>query len=109
MGRMGRAYYVRASGEAIHTIHQPVLAKPIGWDGLPEFITHHHELTGNEIAEIAALEKFPSEEDISRYLIRNSKILHTTEFIPHVKQLLRNGDAAEAFGLLIADKEKQGG
>ena len=35
MGRMGRAYYVRASGEAIHTIFQPVTRISIGYNQLP--------------------------------------------------------------------------
>ena len=60
VGRMGRAYYVRASGEAIHTVFQPVTDIAIGFDQLPESILKSPVLTGNQLAEIAALTALPS-------------------------------------------------
>ncbi|MCZ2102013.1 MAG: flavin reductase family protein [Chitinophagales bacterium] len=64
MGRMGRAYYVRASGDAIMEIYQPFIATPIGFDRLPEKIKNSKILTGNELGYLAALNGYPSKEDV---------------------------------------------
>ncbi len=59
MGRMGRAYYVRASGEAIHKIFQPFNLLGIGYDGLPASILNSKVLTGNNLAMLASLPEPP--------------------------------------------------
>ncbi len=59
MGRMGRAYYTRASGDAIQTIVQPVTRLSIGFDQLPDHVKHSPNLTGNELGLLAGLEKWP--------------------------------------------------
>lgn len=59
MGRMGRAYYVRASGDAVHTIVQSVTDIPIGWDGLPADVRESRLLTGNQIGLLAGMSKMP--------------------------------------------------
>lgn len=68
VGRMGRAYYVRASGAAIHTLFQPVEAIGMGFDQLPASIRHSPILTGSELAEIAALLVPPSYEDMKGFM-----------------------------------------
>ena len=55
MGRMGRAYYVRASGEAVHTIVQAVTELTIGYDQLPDSIKNSKVLTGNNIGQLAGI------------------------------------------------------
>ncbi len=62
MGRMGRAYYVRASGEAIHTIVQSVLTPGLGFDQLPQSARNSHVLTGNDLGRLAGLASVPSRE-----------------------------------------------
>jgi flavin reductase (DIM6/NTAB) family NADH-FMN oxidoreductase RutF len=66
MGRMGRAYYVRASGAAIHTIPQAVEKLTIGYDNLPEHIRLSRVLTGNQLGVLAGLEALPSAEAIEQ-------------------------------------------
>ena len=61
MGRMGRAYYVRASGKAIHTIVQSVLEMGIGFDGLPASAKNSKVLTGNQLGIVAGLETMPDD------------------------------------------------
>jgi len=65
MGRMGRAYYVRASGEAIHTVYRPANKVSIGYDQLPENVKSSTILTGNDLGQLAGLLEFPKTEDIS--------------------------------------------
>jgi flavin reductase (DIM6/NTAB) family NADH-FMN oxidoreductase RutF len=110
MGRMGRAYYVRASGDAIHTIYQSVVAKPIGWDGLPKFITQHESLSGNEISEMAALENYPGEELILNACKKYNEILHSDALVPTIKNLIAETEVEKALTLLLAShwlKSKQ--
>jgi len=56
MGRMGRAFYVRASGDAVQTIIQPVTKISVGYDALPDFIKNSNVLSANNIAQLAGME-----------------------------------------------------
>ena len=64
MGRLGRAYYVRASGDAIQTIVQSVTEITIGFDKLPEKVKNSTILTGNELGMLSGIKEVPSEEAI---------------------------------------------
>lgn len=68
VGRLGRAYYVRASGDALFTLFQEPEQMAIGFDKLPESIRHSPYLSGNELACIASQIDFPSEEEIQKVL-----------------------------------------
>ncbi len=62
MGRMGRAFYVRASGEAIHKVFQPFNVLGMGYDQLPAGIRESKVLTGNNLAMLASLPEAPERE-----------------------------------------------
>ena len=64
MGRLGRTFYVRSSGEAVHSLYQPTDKLGMGFGRLPLSALHSKILSGNDLARIAALESPPSEEDI---------------------------------------------
>lgn len=59
MGRMGRAYYVRASGEAIYSIVQPQNVIGIGYDQLPASVKNSKVLTGNDLGQFAGMTATP--------------------------------------------------
>ena len=63
MGRMGRFYYVRASGAAIEEIVQEVSKIGIGFDGLPAAIRHSKVLTGNNLGQLAGMPALPSHQE----------------------------------------------
>ncbi|MEQ1745138.1 MAG: flavin reductase family protein [Saprospiraceae bacterium] len=63
VGRMGRFYYARASGEAVVEIAQKVTDLGVGFDALPEHLLRSSVLTGNELARIAALTVLPDRAD----------------------------------------------
>jgi hypothetical protein len=65
MGRMGRAYYVRCSGAAIHTIVQEYNPVTIGYDQLPAHIKNSPVLTGNDLGKLAGQVTLPTEEEIN--------------------------------------------
>ena len=64
VGRLGRAYYTRASGDSIFEIVQPEKPIVLGYDGLPQSIRQSEVLTGNNIAQIASLITLPPKEEI---------------------------------------------
>mgnify|MGYP001546730158 CR=1 FL=1 len=94
MGRMGRAYYVRASGDAIHTIVQSVTEIPMGYDKLPDDIKKSAILTGNQIGLIAGLKELPdvgTKEDWQTLMYRHG--ISASEQDPWTK-LLELGEKA---------------
>lgn len=95
MGRMGRTYYVRASGEAISSIYQSVANIPIGYDGLPENIRKSDVLSANDIAAMAGLKEFPEPtptvEGMDQYTAHQ-----------RAKELISIGDTEEALALLLS-------
>jgi flavin reductase (DIM6/NTAB) family NADH-FMN oxidoreductase RutF len=64
MGRLGRAFYVRASGDAIKTIVQPVTELTIGYSALPASIKNSKILSGNNIGQLAGLTEAPEKEEV---------------------------------------------
>ncbi len=64
MGRLGRAYYVRASGSAIYTIAQAIEAPCIGFDLLPPSILLSHVFSANNLGQLAGLAAVPTKEEV---------------------------------------------
>jgi flavin reductase (DIM6/NTAB) family NADH-FMN oxidoreductase RutF len=76
MGRMGRTYYVRASGEAIHSVYQSRQQLTIGFNALPESAKASNVLTGNDLAQLAGLEVAPTLEELSSFQKDNKILQH---------------------------------
>lgn len=62
VGRLGRAFYVRASDEAIHTIFRPTDKMAIGFDQLPDSVRWSTILTGNDLGQLAGIAAPPTPE-----------------------------------------------
>jgi len=92
MGRLGRAYYVRASGDAIQTIVQSVTEITIGFDKLPAKIQTSTVLRGNELGMLAGIKTIPSQEAIE-----------TAKSDPSVKKLIAGANHTEAIHTYIAE------
>ncbi len=76
MGRLGRSYYVRASGDAVHTIVQSIETMCIGYDQLPPSIRHSTVFTGNNIGQLAGLHEIPSREEVLALKETDDRIQH---------------------------------
>jgi len=100
VGRMGRSYYVRASGDAILTLYQSVKSKPIGYESLPDIAKKSRILSGNDIGALAALEKMPSEALIQE--AENKVAAYGEDLERHCANLIQQDKAADALILLIA-------
>jgi flavin reductase (DIM6/NTAB) family NADH-FMN oxidoreductase RutF len=108
MGRMGRAYYVRCSGAAIHTIVQEFNPVTIGYDQLPEHIKNSQVLTGNDLGKLAGQATFPSEKEIaearnSEELIQAHSRQNSFEAIHYLaKTYLDKEEVRKGFSILLA-------
>ncbi len=85
VGRLGRSYYVRASGAAIHTIVQSVETMCIGFDQLPDSIKLSKIFTGNNLGQLAGLYEVPGKEEV----------LALKETDERIKKILASGNPLE--------------
>jgi flavin reductase (DIM6/NTAB) family NADH-FMN oxidoreductase RutF len=86
VGRLGRYWYNRANGASLFEIARTDSVLPIGFAGLPESVKTSNVLTGNHLAEIAALTHLPSKADILS--IKNDVHVQKTLFSTDRKQAL---------------------
>lgn len=100
VGRMGRSFYVRASGDAILTLYQSVKSSPIGYEALPEVAKKSHILTGNDIGALAALEDMPSAEMVKEAEKRLED--YGSDLERHCSNLIQQDLANDALLLLMA-------
>jgi flavin reductase (DIM6/NTAB) family NADH-FMN oxidoreductase RutF len=66
IARMGKQFWARIGAENIISVPAFKLANElgVGWDALPESITHSKYLSANEVAQIASLHSFPTNEEL---------------------------------------------
>ncbi len=81
MGRMGRSFYVRASGENVYPIVQTVTPEVIGYDGLPQAILRSKILSANDIAILASVYHMPTKEMMDTIDIDGDAELIAKDFI----------------------------
>src|SRR5688500_2767416 len=107
MGRMGRAYYVRCSGQAIHTVVQEYTPVTIGYDNLPEHIKNSAVLTGNDLGKLAGQIAIPTTEQIAEVIqleeVSEKLSKSNSENARHLiaKSFLDIGDVMTGFGILM--------
>jgi len=105
MGRMGRAFYCRASGDAVHKLHRPVTVIGIGVDQLPEAIRLSTVLSGSDLAQLAAVPALPSTDEVIALLKSiKSAIPASVEGYHHLaKILIAEGKVDQALAILLKD------
>lgn len=108
MGRMGRFYYARASGDAVEEIVQEVTRIGIGFDGLPPAIRHSKVLTGNDLAHLASLPALPSHEEALALVGEDVRVQKTiagpdssTELQLYAKEVLGQNDVLRGAALAV--------
>lgn len=120
IARLGKQYWCRVGAENIITIPGFKMANELGlgFDGLPESIRHSKYLTGNEIAQIAALHTLPTAEELSE-LKQADFVLEINEATKgnfeeferrindRVKIEVKRGSLPLAFQLLMLVEEKR--
>jgi flavin reductase (DIM6/NTAB) family NADH-FMN oxidoreductase RutF len=74
MGRMGRAFYVRASGAAVMAMPQSQQLPIVGYPSLPSHIKNSSLLTANIIAALAGMKKLPTKEEAIESISTNDEL-----------------------------------
>jgi len=107
MGRLGRAFYTRASGDSVMKVYQNVGKIPLGYDQIPDHIKASTILSANDVARIAGQLAIPSDEIVTAVKVaypdlsgsNNAAAVHQK-----AKELIENDDVEKAFALLLAYK-----
>lgn len=94
MGRMGRSFYVRASGDNVYPIVQTVTPVVIGYDSLPDKIKQSDILSAADIATLASIHEMPSKEMIDSITLDGD-----AELI--AKDYLSDGEKEKALAILL--------
>ena len=85
MGRLGRSYYVRASGDAVFPIVQPVLGPAIGFQALPQHVTNSTVLTGNDLGRLAGAKALPDADTLQQLRDQDPRVQEAfSQPDPHV-------------------------
>lgn len=105
VGRMGGNYYVRTIGDALFEIPKPLAHTGIGFDQLPDFIRNSRDWSQPEKAQLAGVEKLPSEEDLkdenlSEY-VNNGLTQKGLNPVCYSKDLIANGMVWDALVFLM--------
>ena len=109
MGRMGRAFYVRASGSNVFPIMRPAETLVIGMDGLPDYIRRSTVLTGNDLAQLAGVTDIPTLADETMKDARVMDILagnqqdRDRQFHLYAQELIASGDVNKAWQVLLVE------
>lgn len=107
MGRMGRFYYVRASGAAVEEIVQEVTSLGIGFDGLPKTLLHSKVLTGNNLGQLASLTALPDAETAHKTLLDDPRAqmliarLSPIDMQLYIKELLDQGAVEKGAAMAV--------
>jgi flavin reductase (DIM6/NTAB) family NADH-FMN oxidoreductase RutF len=66
VARMGKQFWARIEADNIISIpgFKMVNDLGVGWDALPQSITHSRYLSANDVAQIASLHSFPTKEEL---------------------------------------------
>jgi len=67
VARMGADFYVRATGSAVFTVAKPGRVVGIGFDQLPKFVRESSVLTGNQLAQLAGVERIPVDREVAAF------------------------------------------
>ncbi len=80
VARMGGDWYCRANAEAMFEVKKPLTTIGIGFDNVPADILKSTILTPNDIAQLASIEKLPTETEVNEFkLIELSEIFISLE------------------------------
>lgn len=102
VGRMGRTYYCKTTGENVFSIYQSVVSQPIGFVNLPEAVKNSSILSGNDLGHLAALENLPTKKEVLTFSTAQD-LTFDNEEAKHkrAKQFIAQGDYEKAMKTLL--------
>ena len=114
VGRMGRDWYCRTSGDALFGVEKPQVKLGIGVDMIPPAIKNSTILTGNNLGQLGNVERLPDADEIDQFAhdFRVREIVTSAadgiekrEALHHLaQQLLEENQVWNAWKVLLQDK-----
>jgi flavin reductase (DIM6/NTAB) family NADH-FMN oxidoreductase RutF len=106
VGRMGGAWYCKASSENMFELPKPANTA-VGWDTLPPFLLNSKVLTGNELGRLALYQPKPSDEEVQKFIaIEKNGLLggQATETVleKQIQELVQQNRLRQAWLLIYA-------
>lgn len=112
VARMGGNWYLRAIDEAMFEITKPITTCGIGFDNLPKDVIESRILTGNDLGQLAGIEKLPDETLVNEYKLlelsdlflefEDEQIQLEMELHKKAQSLLKSNALEEAWLTLLA-------
>lgn len=101
VGRMGDAYYSRASGRAVFEVEKPLAHPGIGIDALPEHIRNSKQLTGNDLGRLGNMPALPDAAQIQAWWKTHGAQYHNQNPFRAARALLAANQKMDALLLLL--------
>lgn len=107
IGRMGGSYYARIIPQSLIEVRKPARNVGIGFDGLPPSIRQSNILTGNELGQLASVERLPTTQEITQlsadYPDWESWLYLPNERVKQARRLLIENNVWVALKLLLKE------
>jgi flavin reductase (DIM6/NTAB) family NADH-FMN oxidoreductase RutF len=110
VARMGGDFYLRANGDSIFTVPKPNEKLGIGFDHMPESVRSSSVLTGNDLGNLAGIERMPEPASVAHFAAHEKEVeAALKQGINAVHQLaqqfLKAGKVEEAWKTLLSFEE----
>jgi len=112
VSRMGGNWYCRSDKNSMFEITKPITTCGVGFDALPSDVRSSVVLSGNDLGQLAGIEKFPDETEVNEFkLIELSDLFMSLEDQPRelekalhqkAKDLLKENRLEDAWLTLLA-------
>ena len=112
VSRMGGNWYFRADHKSMFEIVKPISTVGIGFDSLPDDIKNSSLLTGNDLGQLAGIEKLPNETDVNEHKLlelsdlfvslEDEQVKLEEELHKRAKKLLTENKLEEAWMTLLS-------
>jgi flavin reductase (DIM6/NTAB) family NADH-FMN oxidoreductase RutF len=106
VSRMGGDQYLRMNEATIFSIPKPGEKLGIGFDQIPERVRKSKIFTGNDLGQLATIERLPTQNEIDAFanLHKVSQVLLIGEMMQHAlaKEYLSKGLVEDAWKILLA-------
>ncbi|MCT4623049.1 MAG: flavin reductase family protein [Schleiferiaceae bacterium] len=112
VGRLGKNWYVRGSGEALFEVEKPIKNLGVGVDAIPNHIRNSYILSGNDLGKLGNVETIPdplepenASAEVRHIFRQHADGMERREALHHyAKELLEKNQVLEAWNVLLTDK-----
>ena len=104
VARMGGNWYTR-SKSGMFEVPKPLSTLGVGVDQIPAYIRESKVLTGNDLGVLGNIERIPSKEEVTHFIVENNIELHSLkseEIHTLAQKYIQKGEPLSAWKVLLA-------